>query len=67
MIVTANIEWLRGDLRYGHYEVDIPEEEEEKFKQMSREEQIEYIEDNGHIFIDDFQIDDYGDITDINY
>ena len=34
---------------------------------MSREEQIEYIEDNGDILIDDFEIGDYGDITEINY
>ena len=31
---------------------------------MSEEEQISYIEDNGHIVIDDFDINDYGDITD---
>ena len=67
MWVEASISWIDGRLRHGHYEVNVPEEEEEVFKKMSEEEQISYIEDNGHIVIDDFDINDYGDITEINY
>ena len=67
MIVTANIEQIQGHLRYGHYEVFVPGEEEDAFKLLSREAQIEYIEDNGHIVIDDFTIEDYGEITNIKY
>lgn len=67
MIVTAGIEYVTGKIKYGHYEVYIPDDAIEVFKQMSREEQIEYIEDNGDILIDNFEIGDYGDITEINY
>lgn len=67
MVVIAEIEWISGRLRHGHFEVDVPEEQEEEFRQMSREKQIEYIEYHGHLLIDDFRIDDYGDINDIYY
>ena len=34
---------------------------------MSEEDQREYIYDNGHIIVDDYDVNDYGEMTDIEY
>ena len=31
MIVTAEVDYIVGHLRYGHYEVKVPDEEAEDF------------------------------------
>lgn len=67
MIVTAEVDYVIGHLRNVHYEVKIPDEEAEDFKKLSKEEQIEYIESEGTLIIDDYCINDCGDITDIYY
>ena len=67
MIITANIDYIIGYIRYGHYEVEIPDEEVEDFKKLSQEEKNEYIKNNGDLLIDDYCINDCGDITDIYY
>lgn len=64
--IIANVDYISGQLRSGHFELNISNEEYEEFKSRSKEEQLSYIEDNGDLLIDDFSIDDYGDLEIIN-
>lgn len=41
-------------------------EELEKFKNMSREEQKEYLYDNGDLELDSYRVNSIGEITDIS-
>ena len=66
-LVTANLEYVAGYLTYGHFEAELSDEELEEFKKMSEEDQREYIYDNGHIIVDDYDVNDYGEMTDIEY
>ena len=66
-IVTAEVEYVQGHLRHGHYEAKLTNEDFEKFKDMSCDEQEEYIRKAGHFVIDDYRIDDIGPITDVNF
>jgi hypothetical protein len=53
--IVGQLDYMQGHLRYGHIECTISEEEYEKsFKNLSKEEQIEYLEDNGVVVCDDF-------------
>ena len=70
VFIDADLDYVDGYLRYGHKEgvVNIPDEDIEKFK----EDPIKYILytsliDYLHIVVDDYEINDYGEITDINY
>lgn len=65
--IYGNLEYVQGYLRYGHLEMELNDEDFEKFKSLSLEEQEEWLRDEGHIEVDDYSIDDSGDITEINY
>lgn len=65
-IITAQVEYISGHLRYGHYECNLTEEEYEEYKLYSEEEKKEYIIENGTFTVDDYSVEDIGDITDIN-
>ena len=67
MIVTAEVDYIVGHLRNGHYEVEVPDEEAEDFKKLSKEEQIEYIESEGTLIIDNYYLSDTGALSDIRY
>lgn len=78
MLVTIPVDYIIGHLRYGHLEgnVNMTKEESERFnylnsksiKNMSKEEQYELDEfaetilESCELLIDDWEIDDYGDI-----
>jgi len=64
-IVTADIEYLDLGKVRGHFEADLLECDLEYFNSLSEEEQIEWIEDNGEILIDDFSVNDRGDLYNI--
>lgn len=61
-IVTAGVDYVAGHLRYGHFEAIIDGEELEKFKEMSIKEQQEYLREVGELIIDDYRVNDYGDL-----
>lgn len=65
--ITAEVEYVQGHLRYGHYELELADEEFEKFKDMSCDEQESYVRKKGHLVIDDYYVDDIGPITDIDF
>lgn len=60
--VIADIDYISGHLRYGHYELEM---DEETFKNLSKEDLKELINDRGELIVDDYEIEDHGDITDI--
>lgn len=66
MKASIDLGYIMGHLRYGHVECSIPKDFEEEFLGMSPEEQKQYVLDEGAIIVDDFEIDDYGDIGDVN-
>lgn len=64
-IVTADCDWILGHLRYGHWEMELTGAEYGEFKSLSKDEQIEYLKDNGSIIVDDYEIDDYEEPTNL--
>ena len=65
--IIAEIDYINGHLRYAHYELNLTDEELEKFKNSSEEEQQQWIEDGGDLIIDDYYLNDIGEITKIIY
>lgn len=65
--ITAEVEYVQGHLRYGHYELRLTDKEFEKFKDMSCDEQESYVRKEGHLVIDDYYVDDIGPITDMDF
>ena len=68
--INAPIEWISGYLRYGHFEgsVDLTEEEFEQFKE-NPEQAFEELQLYRYcdIIADDYRVEDYGDIEEVNY
>jgi hypothetical protein len=63
--VYADLEYLMGHLRYGHFELQMDEEEYKEYETYTDEEKEEYIFENGDLIIDDYEVDDYGHISNI--
>jgi hypothetical protein len=60
--ITANLDYMVGHLRYGHLELELTDEQYEEFKKLSKEEQEEWLRDDGARIADDYEIDDIGSI-----
>lgn len=60
--LIGSIDYIQGHLRYGHYEVEV---DELFITNSSNKQLIEYLQDNGEIIIDDYDIDDMGEITEV--
>lgn len=65
MLLIGDLEYVQGHLRCGHYECSVLKEDEEKVRNMSEKDLNEYIKENGTLLIDDYEVDDVGDIMDI--
>ena len=57
----------RGYLRMGHLEMELNDEDFEKFKSLSLKEQKEWLWDEGDVKVDDFRVEYCDSITEINY
>lgn len=66
-IIYGNLEYVQGYLRMGHLEMGLNDEDFKKFKSLSLKEQEEWLKDEGYTVLDDYAVDDMGDITEINY
>jgi hypothetical protein len=62
--LTKDLDYLAGHLRYGHKELLLTDEEYKKYMAMSKEERMEYFQDECEIVVDDFEVDDYEDSDD---
>lgn len=60
--IEVPIDWVSGYLRYGHFEgtVELTDEEIEKIKNNIIDR--EFICDNLELVIDDYEINDYGNL-----
>ena len=59
LTITASIDYISGHLRYGHKELEIAES---IWNAMSKDEQKDYFSDKAKVVVDDYEIDDYGDV-----
>jgi len=64
-IVTGEIEYITLRKIRAHYELYIPDDELDAFNQLPEDEKKEMISD-GELLIDDFSVDDMGEIIEIN-
>lgn len=64
-LVTADCDWIIGHTRFGHWELNLTDAEYEKFKNLSENEQIKYIKSEGDLIVDDYEIDEYEEPTNI--
>lgn len=65
MKIIADVDYVNGHLRYGHYELELDDEDYNKYKNLSEEDKISWIEDDGDFIVDDYRIYDIGTITEI--
>lgn len=65
--IYGDLDYVQGYLRMGHLEMELNDEDFEKFKSLSLKEQKEWLRDEGSVEVDDFSVDDIGSITEINY
>lgn len=65
--ICGELDYVQGHLRYGYLEIELNDEDFEKFKSMPEEEQKAYLNDNGNLIVDSYEVDDWGDIIDISY
>ena len=65
--VTADLSYIVGHLRYGHYELELSDEDYKEFISLNKEDKEDYIRDCGEIIVDDFDMNDYGEIINMRY
>ena len=65
--IIAEIDYINGHLRYAHYELNLTDEELKEFKNSSKKDQQHWIADEGDLIIDDYYLNDIGEITKIIY
>ncbi len=65
--IYGDLDYVQGYLRMGHLEMELNDEDFEKFKSLSLKEQKEWLRNKGRVNIDDFSVDDIGSITEIDY
>lgn len=63
--ISAPVEYVDGHLRYGHMEVEVTDEVAEEVSNMSEEDRKEWLQDNGKLVIDDYRVNDYGDLGEV--
>ena len=64
-LVTAQVDYVQGYLKYGHWELFLEEKDLVEFKNSTKEEQESWLTNNGHFVLDDYEINDYGDLQKI--
>ena len=64
MRIIADVDYVTGHLRYGHWELELSDKEYEEYKNLSEEDKVSWIEE-GNFIIDDYRIYDIGTITEI--
>ena len=66
-IIYGNLDYVQGFLRCCHLEMELNDEDFEKFKSLSLKEREEWLWDEGQVEVDSYSIEDCGSITEINY
>lgn len=63
--IFGDLDYVQGYLRMGHLEMELNDEDFEKFKSLSLKEQKEWLWED--VKVDDFRVEYCGSITEINY
>lgn len=63
--ITADVEYVSGHLRTGHYELNLTHEEYIEYKALSEEEQDNWIKEGGNFIVDDYEVNDVGSIESV--
>ena len=64
-LITAQVDYVNGYLKYGHWELSLEGKELEDFKNSSKEDQEFWLTESGSFELDDYEINDYGDLDEI--
>ena len=64
-LITAEVDYVNGYLRYGHWELSLEGKELEEFLNSSKEDQESCLTENGSFVLDDYRVSDYGDLQEI--
>jgi hypothetical protein len=64
-LITAEVDYVNGYLRYGHWELFLEGKELEEFKNSSKEDQESWLTESGSFELDDYEVNDYGDLQEI--
>ena len=64
MKIIADVDYVTGHLRNGHWELELNDKEYNEYKNLSEEDKISWIEDSNFI-VDDYRIYGIGTITEI--
>ena len=64
-LITAQVDYVNGYLKYGHWELLLEGKELEDFKNSSKEDQEFWLTESGSFELDDYEINDYGDLDEI--
>ncbi len=65
MKIIADVDYVTGHLRDGHWELELDDKDYNKYKNLSEEDKISWIEDDGDFIVDDYRIYDIRTITEI--
>jgi hypothetical protein len=65
MKIKAEVGYICGHLRYGHFEMTVPDKDLEEFKSMSDEEKKDYLTEMGELVVDSMEIEDWGDLGEV--
>lgn len=63
--IIGDLDYVSGHLRYGQLELKLSDSEIEDFDKLSKEEQIEWLKDEGDLIVNDYEVSDYGDVYQI--
>lgn len=62
LLVTADLDYVQGHLRYGHKELEVDKAE---WEAMSEQDQIDYFHDESETIVDDYEIEDAGGLGEL--
>ena len=63
--IIADVDYLKGTVLYGHYELNLHESEYEGFKKLSKDDQKGVIYRDGTLIVDKTDFTNFGEITSI--
>ncbi len=63
--ITAQVDYIHANPKGAYYTIDVPESNLEDFKAMTEAEQYLYIQEAGTLEIMDLNVEDMGDLSDI--
>ncbi len=65
--ICGDLDYVQGYLRMGHLEMELNDEDFEKFKSFELRDQKAWLREGGRVEIDDYAVNRIGDITEIDY